>query len=293
MSTLTSTKKLIVGHKRLYNSTRHLFRLYCNFIGPFHSLPDYLIIGAAKAGTTSLYEYMIRHQSVLPAHTKQLHYFDQYFNRGINWYKSMLPSKAHKNKIKKNTKYSITGEATPLYLYHPLAPKRVFELVPNVKLIVLLRNPVDRAYSRHQMETNHNNEDLTFEEAIEKEPERLEGEFEKMEKDGDYFSYHYNAHSYITSGIYADQLERWFKYFPREQFLILRSEDFYNDPKQSLSQVFEFLGIPNIKQETFEVYKKGKYSKMNPETRKNLVEFFKPHNERLYKLLGTNFHWDE
>jgi len=236
---------------------------------------------------------MIKHPQIFSALTKQVHYFDKYFSRGVNWYKSTFPSKLQKIKALKKNKKFLTGEATPLYMYHPLVPKRVYNLISNTKLIGLLRNPVERAYSRYSMEFNHNNETLSFEEAIENEPSRLEGEFEKMEKNGNYFSYHYNAHSYLTSGIYADQLERWFKYFPREQFLILSSEDFYNEPNKILNQVFQFLDVPDFYQEAFSVFRKGIYTKMNPETRKKLVEFFRPHNERLYKLLGTNFHWDD
>ena len=292
MNIKTNAKQMLSEHDTLEKSTRRLYRTYCNFIGPFHVLPDYLIIGTAKGGTTSLYEYMIKHPQIFPALTKQVHYFDKYFSRGVNWYRSTFPSKLQKIRATKKNKKFVTGEATPLYMYHPLAPQRVYNLIPNTKLIVLLRNPVERAYSRYSMELNHNNETLSFEEAIEQEPSRLEGEFEKMQKDGNYFSYHYNAHSYLTSGIYADQLERWFKYFPREQFLILSSEDFYKEPNKILNQVFQFLGIPDFNQETFSVFRKGNYSKMNPETRKKLVEFFKPHNERLYKLLGTNFHWE-
>ena len=276
MNIKINAKQMLSDHEKFDKSTRRLYKTYCNITGPFHVLPDYLIIGTAKGGTTSLYEYMVKHPQIFPALTKQIHYFDKYFSRGRNWYKSTFPSKWQKIKSMKKNKNFITGEATPLYMYHPLAPQRVYNLIPKVKLIVLLRNPVERAYSRYSMELNHNNETLSFEEAIEQEPSRLEGEFEKMQKDGNYFSYHYNAHSYLTSGIYTNQLERWFKYFPKEQFLILSSEDFYNEANKILNQVFEFLGVPDFNQETFSVFRKGNYTKINPETRKKLVEFFKP-----------------
>ena len=142
------------------------------------------------------------------------------------------------------------------------------------------------------MEVRHGNETLSFEEAIEQEPSRLEGEFEKMQEDGNFYSVKFYRFSYVARGQYADQLERWFKYFPKEQFLIINSDDFYSKTKIIYDQVLNFLGLPSHNIKEFKQFKSIKYSTMKPETRKKLVEFFKPHNERLYKLLGTNFHWE-
>ena len=288
-------KEKISEKKSLYNYTRSIYRTYCNLVGGFHTLPDFLIIGSKKSGTTSLYRYLTTHPSVIPAATKEVGYFDRYYEKGEKWYRMNFPSRwGGKSKSNSGKTMHITGEATPTYIYHPHAPQRVFKLLPNIKLIVMLRNPVDRTYSQYNMEANnHTNEDLTFEEAIEKEPERLEGEFEKMEKDGNYFSYNYYTFSYLTSSIYVEQLERWFKYFPREQFLIINGDDLKKNVECVFQNILNFLNIPNFNLEKYEEIGKRKYPKMNPETRKKLVEFFKPHNERLYKLLGTNFHWDE
>ena len=291
---MINLKNSIKRHPESYSLIKPMYRIYCGLIGNLHVLPNFLIIGAARSGTTSMYEYLSQSPNILAPTGKEIYFFDKNFQRGINWYKKFFPTKNqmsnHSNEINQKV---ITGEATPRYIHHPHVPKRVFNMIPNVRLIVLLRNPVDRAHSHYQMQFEHKAESLSFEEAIEKEPERLEGEFEKMEKDGNYYSVEFYKRSYLTRGIYAEQLERWFKYFPREQFLIIQSEEFYSNTLSVFKKVLNFLSIPNFEPNEFEAFKSRKYSEMNPETRKKLVEFFKPHNERLYKLLGTNFHWDE
>ena len=263
--------------------------------GPFHVLPDFIIIGAARSGTTALYDYMIKHPNIEKSTYKEIHYFNREYFRGLNWYKLFFPSKVKKFY---NTKFLkkkfVTGEASVLYMHHPHAPRRTFELLPKVKIIVLLRNPIDRAYSAHQYRWKKNfKEKLDFNEAIEQEESFIKGEMEKMEQSDNYYSKKFYDHVYYTLGIYAEQLERWFKYFPREQFLIIKSEDFYSEISSVFKKVLNFLNLPNFEPEVFRPFKSRQYQSMKPETREKLVEFFKPHNERLYKLLGTNFRWDE
>jgi len=281
-------------NKNIFNCVQFIYRAYYNIIGSFHSLPDFLIIGSKKSGTTSLYRYLAVHPSITPAATKEIGFFDKYHLKGEKWYRINFPNKWKKKQKDKVVRHNfITGEATPTYIFHPHAPKRVANLLNKVKLIVILRNPIDRSYSHYNMEANnHTNEILSFEEAIEEEPKRLEGEYEKMVNDENYYSYNYYTFSYLTSSIYADQLERWFKYFPREQFLIINGDDLKSKADKVYQDTLDFLGLPRVKLNKYEAIGKRKYSKMKPETREKLVEFFKPHNERLYKLLGTDFGWD-
>ena len=264
--------------------------------GSFHILPDFVIIGASRSGTTALYDYMVQHPDIKKSKFKEIHYFNREFHRGINWYRLFFPLKIKKffaTKIQK--KKFVTGEASVLYIHHPHAPKRMFELLPKIKIIVLLRNPIDRAYSSHQYRWKINfKEPLNFDEVIEKENEFIKNEFEKMEKDGNYYSRKFYDHAYCTTGIYVDQLERWFKYFPIEQFLIIQSEEFFSNTPEIMDKIYDFLELPEHRLTNYKKIHSSNYKeKMNQETRKKLVEFFKPHNERLYKLLGTNFHWDE
>ena len=287
-------KKSLRKHSDSYTMLKPMYKLYCDIIGSSHVLPNFLIIGAARSGTTSLFEYLSESPNVMPPSGKEIYFFDKNFYMGINWYKKFFPTKNKLQTISQNVNGKvITGEATPRYIHHPHTPKRVFNLIPNVKLIILLRNPIDRAYSHYQMQSEHGAESLSFEKAIEHEKSFVNDEFNKMKNDENHYSVEFYKKSYLTRGIYADQLERWFEFFPREQFLIIKSEDFYSNTPSIFKNVLKFLDIPEFEISNFRPYKFRKYSTMNPETRKQLVEFFKPHNERLYKLLDTNFHWDE
>lgn len=267
----------------------NIFRAYT---GSLRVLPDFLIIGAVKCGTTSLYDDLIMHPSIIPAVNKEVFFFDSWYYKEINWYRAHFCSKFQKFFKKSIQKRSfLTGEATPTTIFYPLAPKRVKSVVPNAKLIVLLRNPVDRAYSHYHMEVRRGKESLSFEAAIEKEDERLSGEFEKIFASKTYYSFPMEQFSYKLSGIYVEQLKNWFKIFPKNQILILRTEDFSDHQLDILNQVLEFLELPrfSIQQHIKNI---GSYKNMKLETRKKLIDFFRPHNERLYSFLDRNFEWD-
>ena len=158
--TRNSYKKNISQHKKIKNLTLFFHQKYCTLTGPFHLLPDYLIIGAQKCGTGSLYRYLNQHPRIKSGITKEVRFFDKYYNRGINWYRVFFPFKDLLGR-----KY-LTGDATPRYLDHPHAPKRVKEIIPNVKFIVLLRNPIDRAYSMYNMRVSRGRETHSFEESL-------------------------------------------------------------------------------------------------------------------------------
>lgn len=249
--------------------------------------PAFIIIGAQRSGTTSLYNYMIEHPRIVPASKKEIHFFDNHFTRGITWYRRHFPSR-----LSHISQPVLTGEASPFYMFHPLAATRIQKQLPAIKLIVLLRNPIDRAYSHYQHVTRKGQEPLSFEEAISAEPDRLRGERERLETDPTYFSFAYQYHSYLARGIYADILGRWFALFPREQFLILNSEHFYAEPSDVMYRVFAFLGIPGGDFSTYRAYNQANYADMASATRAELAAYFAPHNQRLYDLLGVDFGWE-
>ena len=167
------------------------------------------------------------------------------------------------------------------------------KILPNVKLIAILRNPIDRAYSHYHHTLRVNEESLSFERAIELEEERCAGEKELLIKDPTFIPNHHIHHSYLARGVYADQLENWFRYYDREQFLILTTEEFCENPQLILDQVFKFLKVPSFQIKDLRNLNVGYYKAMNKETRKFLIEYFKIHNERLSKLLQRNFNWDK
>jgi hypothetical protein len=230
------------------------------------ALPDFAVIGVTKGGTTFLYHLLTQHPHVEPAAAKELHFFDTHFDEGIEWYRGCFPTPRWKN-----GRRTITGEGTP-YLTHRLAPERMAQVVPQARLIALLRNPVDRAYSHYQQVVRKGRETQTFEEAIARR---------------EYF---------LSGGIYVDQLLRWSEFFSDEQMLVLKSEDFFERPVDTLKVVLDFLDLPDWKPEASEVIpkkrNKGNYERgMDPATRRWLEDYFEPHNQRLYEYLGVDFGW--
>lgn len=248
-----------------------------------HPLPRFLIIGAQKGGTSTLYASLATHPEIEEAQKKEVHFFDRHYADGIESYRQQFPELREGQ---------MTGEATPYYLFHPLVPERVARTLPDVKLIAILRNPVERAYSQYHSEVRKGFEDLpTFEEAIAAEPERLAGESEKVAADPAYESYSLSHHSYLARGIYADQLERWFEHFPRRQLLVVRSEVLADRPARLLRRCENFLGLTRGGARRKRSGRRGHYEPMNEATRARLEEFYEPHNQRLEALLRRRFHW--
>jgi Sulfotransferase domain len=246
------------------------------------ALPDFLIIGAQKAGTTALYSYLRRHPQIGGPAWKEVSYFERHYGRGTAWYRGQFPFRSDGR---------IAGEASPGYLFHPLAPVRVKETVPDAKLIVLLRNPVDRALSHYHHEVALGREPLSFEDAIAAEPERTRGEEERLVREPDYFSHAWWDYTYVARGRYAEQLERWFSVFPREQVLVLATEEMDAEPAQSYGRVLEFLGRPPHGLASFPRVYRQSYGEMRPETRRRLAAEFAEPNARLCELLGRDFGW--
>lgn len=252
--------------------------------GRVHLLPDFLIIGAKRAGTSSLYTYLRRNPLVGKARRKEIHYFDFNYDRGIDWYRSHFPTVFDKVAAERDRGGRfVTGESSPYYIFHPLVPARVRETLPNVKLIALLRNPADRAYSHYQLQRRNGLEQLSFQEAIERESDRIGGSVDENLMHRDF--------SYLARGLYVEQLERWFEHFPREQILILKSEDLFEDPHATIDAASDFLGVPPRRNAKPRAYNAASYRELGAETRAFLSEYYREPNRRLYELLGRDFGW--
>lgn len=248
-------------------------------------LPDFLVIGAMKAGSTTLHQYIVNHPNVIPAAIKEVHYFDYYYGSHF-WYRSNFPKKDDMNK---NGISFVTGEATPQYIFHTLTPKRVYDLMPNVKLMAVLRNPIDRAFSHYNHNVRKGNESLSFEDALFNREEELNREHEKLVSNKDCDIVFYERYNYLNYGKYAEQLSEWFKFFPKEQFYICKTEDLSTD---TLMQMYDFLGLPPFNPGKIGSLNTGKYASMEPSTREKLIKFFAPHNAKLSALLDMEFNWD-
>src|SRR5205823_10005526 len=188
---------------------KHVFeKAFRATTNPLRLMPDFIIIGTMRGGTTSLYSYLTAHPYIGSAYMKEVHFFDVYYSKGLPWYRAQFPSSVQKYYAERVQKQSfITGEASPYYLFHPHAPKRIAKILPQVKLIVLLRNPVSRAYSHYYHEVTGGHEKLSFEEAIACEEERIGKEAEQLAQNEQYVSYKHRHFSYLARGIYVDQLK--------------------------------------------------------------------------------------
>jgi hypothetical protein len=187
----------------------------------------------------------------------------------------------------------ITGEATPYYIYHPHVPHRIAKRLPNAKIIMMLRSPVDRAYSHFLHNRKLNVEPLSFEEAIEKEAERLEGELENMMNDHNYYSYKHQMYSYLDRGLYIGQVKNWMKRFSKDQVLIIKSEEFFQNPSCIFRKTLDFLNLPRFELREYRKYNASDSTPMCPHTREYLVDYFSPSNQALYEYLNMDLDWDK
>jgi hypothetical protein len=265
---------------------RRLRADYRQWTAPLRGLPSALIIGAQRSGTTSLFNYLAQHPDVRPPLGKEIHYFDLHYARGIRWYRGRFPFR-HRLRGR-----ALTIDASPYYLFHPLAPERAARLLPDVKLVAILRNPIDRAFSHYQHEVRDGRETLSFAEAVEREAERLGDEEERLRRDPGYYSYNHHRFSYLRRGRYLEQLTRWVGRYPRERLLVLQSERLFREPAAVCAQLYEYLGLRPHRLGHYAAFYQGNYEReMSPELRARLAAHFEPHNRALYQWLGETYDW--
>ena len=260
---------------------RETFRAYGRATAGFRPLPNFLILGAQKAGTTALYAYLRWHPQVTGPSFKEVSFFDRHYPRGERWYRAHFPARRR----------TAIGEASPSYLLHPLAPERVAALLPDARLIALLRNPADRAFSHYQHEVALGREPLSFEDAIAAEDARLRGEVERMLGDPAYFSHAWWNYTYVARGRYAEQLERWYAAFPRARLLVVFTEELAAETGATYRRVLEFLGLEPRELPSYPRIFEREYEQMRLETRAQLERSFADPNRRLAALLGRELPW--
>ena len=286
-------RKKLENHQTTHDTAISIHRQYCKMTSFLHVLPDFYIIGVEKAGTSSLFGYLTQHPYAYAPISKEINFYSKYYSKGIDWYKICFPFKFEKFFKKMINGKFITGEASVRYFDYPHSLNRLKKFTPKAKLILMLRNPIDRAFSEFASTSRTGRETLSFQDAINSEETRTAEEYNKMLKNENYFHETFFRFAYLKRGIYADNLERWFKIFPREQFLIIKSEDFFENPSVVYNRALSFLSLPKWELDEYTIWRRINKSTMDESFRKKLVEYFRPHNERLYKLIGENFHWDE
>ena len=284
-------RKRLRRHSSLYDLYKNnAFRVITRSI---RVLPDFIIIGAGQCGTTSLYNYLIQHPNIYPSSKKEINFFDYNFDKCISWYKLHFQTKFQKFfKTQICKKNFLTGEATPHYLFNPSVPKRVQKTLPKIKLIVILRNPVDRAYSHYSKDVTLGRQTLSFTEIINHEEKLKETPIKNNNTENSNLYNIWNS-LYFGRGIYVDQLKNWLDVFPRDQFLILKTEDMNADLTKTLNKVFQFLNISKFQVKDIKRTNVGKYEKMDQSTRKILIKFYKQHNQQLYKNTRIDFDWEQ
>lgn len=268
---------LLLRHRRLSAAQR--------------ALPDFLVIGAQKSGTTSLHAQLAEHPKVLPALTKEVHYFDRNARRPLDWYRAHFPLAAQIDGAAEDGAPGTTGEASPYYLFHPACARRIHDALPRVKLIALLRNPADRAYSHYQHARRRGWETLGFEAALDAEPGRLAEEARTSSADRVFEGLAHRRFSYATRGLYADQLARYLECFDRSSLLVLQSEVYEREPARVLAEVLDFLGLERFEPTRSEKLHHFDYEPQAAATRERLLAHFAPHNERLFALLSRRYDW--
>jgi hypothetical protein len=271
-------------------------RSYGRLTAPGRMTPSFLICGGQRCGTTSLYRALSQHPVVMKAVLhKGVHYFDTSYDRGMSWYKAHFP--LHRNAEKIAERYGFaaqTFESSPYYMYHPQAVARIARDLPQAKLIVLVRDPVERAYSQHHHEVARGFEsERDFGAALALEAARLHRQEERLSEDPAYYSFAHQHHAYRARGEYARYLSVMAQHIGREQIHVVESERFFADPEPVYDEVCEFLGLPTyLERPAFERHNaRTRQSDMDAALRRELTDYYLPHDDALARWLGRMPIW--
>ena len=283
MSNDTNSLKKSLYRKIKYNL---LQRNFSGVTASLRKLPDFLVIGGKRCGTTTLYEFLKQHPSISNPPFDHMGFFDDNYRLGIDYYKSFFPIKNKKNDL------MINYDVTTSYLANPHVPERMFKHMPNVKLIILLRNPIARAWSEYNANSRVDKNYDTFETYIENELNDLKNyDFSDKVKNNDYDLTNPNE-NYLKKGLYVYYLKKWFSVFPKKNFLILSTETFAENEDYVFTKIFEFLNLPKYEIKNLKRMSKITYhNTLNPKTKIKLDKFFESPNKELFKLIEQEFTW--
>ncbi len=263
-------------------------------------LPDVIIVGNNKSASNTVFYNLIEHPQIKGSSRRENRFFDANYWRGTNWYRSYFPTKSSKKKFEKNNSKMLILDSSPTAFLHPYAAERMKKLLPNLKLIILFRNPTDHAYSLYHHRVRMNVEKETFENCILHDQERFE-ETERKWRNNEVREYSWKdlRLSYVSDGIYFNHIEKWFSLFPKENICCINVDDLAKKPIDILNKICTFLNLPNYNFKNYvkknvnkEDSRKPTYPPMNPETREKLIQFYKPHNKKLESFLNMKFNWD-
>jgi Sulfotransferase domain len=257
--------------------------------GGHRVLPSMLVVGTQRGGTTSLFRTLRQHPHFLgPIHRKGVHFFDVEYARGFDWYRGHFPlSMAGRRR----GAHVVAGEASPYYMAHPLAGSRIVQHLPDVRLVALLRDPVERAYSAHAHERARGFETEDFETALALEPARTTGERERVLAEPGYQSHALQHNAYLARGHYVDQLEDLASLVGRDRLLVLDSHRFFSNPEREIGRLLDFLGLPPHRGFRYERHNARPVLPLPASVRRRLEDHFSPYDERLARWLGHDPSW--
>lgn len=245
-------------------------------------LPSVLVVGAQRSGTTSLHRALIQHPQIQgPGQGKGVHYFDLEFGRGDEWYLGRFPVCAPGVHL---------IETSPYYAFHPLVPARVARTLPNASIVLLIRDPVERAYSHFFHETNRGFETLGFEEALDAESSRLARSDEIFAADEFAVVAEHVHHSYLARGRYAEQIVRWMACVSPGRMLVLDADRLFRDPKNAIRTLADFLDI-DLKQLDFPHANFYPRPELSASVKSYLTAYFEPFDAQLKPLVGWDPSW--
>ncbi len=272
-------------------------RSYAHRTAAARPVPDFLIIGTKRGGTTSLFNYLLMHPGVLGLFPqlrgrKSTDYFFKEQHRGDAWYRSHFHARSYRGLLARRVGYRpLSGEASPFYLWDPRIAGRVRDLAPDVRAIALLRDPVERAWSHYQERIVNGVEPLGFAAALAAEEDRLAGELEAMDADPAYYGQAYDFYPYRSRGVYLPQIQNWHASFPKDQLLVLRSEDLYADVQGTFDKVCGFLGLPLHRLPSTRPFNAITQSPIPDRERRRLQDFYSEPNRALADYLQRPALW--
>ncbi|WP_426571194.1 sulfotransferase [Aquihabitans sp. McL0605] len=258
--------------------------------------PELVVVGAKRGGTTSLWKYLDSHPGILPTfpraeQIKGTYFFDEEWAHGERWYRSHFPTDRTRARAAMELGYEpIAFEASPYYLFHPHAPARAHQTVPDALIVALLRDPVERAFSHYKERRNHT-EPLAFADAIAAEADRTAGEEERMLADPSVISMAHRHQTYVAQSRYAPMLERWIGAFGPDQVLVAPAEEFYADPQELCDQITDRVHLPRHDLGRPEPFNSEPSADMDDEVRTALRASLKDDIEAVEQLLGRPMPW--
>lgn len=266
-----SGKGVVVETEAIGNHGRWIARRSTSWL---RQRPSFLIIGGIRCGTTSLIRYLGEHPSVEIPSVKEVHYFDLNFDRSEGWYRSWFPPES--SALRRDV---TGGESSPGYLMDPCVPQRVARMLPDVRLILLVRDPVERAHSHYRLRRARGDEPSpTFAEALADEPRRMEISEAAKGRSG------LRHDCYFHQGNYAEGFERWLNHFSMDQIITLRSEDLFRNPPAIYNETLRFLDLPSHGLGEYVVHNAARSSEMDPDVREVLTERYRTPNETFLRL---------